>query len=256
MFATISSSGRIRRSISTRGRAVTNDWRISMARVIVGYRATIVVAINDRCTISYCARRPIIQSIVATDRAINRDVRRPMVRLIVAFCDRSCDQSCHPTCDQSYEHWWHPIERTISRGLQRSIARSIVASCDRSLQPTTDRTINRGNRGTQRPITRSIAASWDRPYDQSCDYRSATIHNWWCHHVQLVVRSRKTYLRPLTIWNRRLEVLNMTIDLVTTHFALAITNDLCDQSYVLSRTCPRFQHFSVQVGRNLVVSPV
>ena len=40
MFATISSSGRTLRSISTRGRAITNDWRISMARNIVGNRAT------------------------------------------------------------------------------------------------------------------------------------------------------------------------------------------------------------------------
>ena len=39
MFATISSSGRIPPSISTRGRAITNDWRILMARAIVGNRA-------------------------------------------------------------------------------------------------------------------------------------------------------------------------------------------------------------------------
>ena len=47
--------------------------------------------------------------------------------------------------------------------------------------------------------------------------------------------------------NSRLEVLNMTIDLVTTDFVLAIIHDLCDQSYDLFRS---------QVGRNLVVSPV
>ena len=39
-FATISNSGRIPRSISTRGPAITNDWRISMARAIAGNRAT------------------------------------------------------------------------------------------------------------------------------------------------------------------------------------------------------------------------
>ena len=32
--------GRIPRSISARGRAITNDWRISMVRAIVGSRAT------------------------------------------------------------------------------------------------------------------------------------------------------------------------------------------------------------------------
>ena len=40
MFATISSSGGIPRSISTCGRAFKNDWRISMARAILGNRAT------------------------------------------------------------------------------------------------------------------------------------------------------------------------------------------------------------------------
>ena len=218
----------------------------------------LVVAINDRCTISYCARQPIVRSIVATDRTINRDGLQPMVRSIVASCDRSYEQSWHPACDRSYEHSWHPvIERTINRGIRRpinrgvqqSIARSIVASCDRSLRPTTDRTINRGNRGTNRPIVRSIVASCDRSYDQSCEYRSAIIHTWWYHHARLVVRPRKTYLQPLTIWNRRLDVLNLTIDLVTTDFALAITHELCDQSYVLSTTCQRFQIFSV-AGRS------
>ena len=34
------SSGRIPRSISTRGRAITNDWRISMAIAIVGNLVT------------------------------------------------------------------------------------------------------------------------------------------------------------------------------------------------------------------------
>ena len=124
---------------------------------------------------------------------------------------------------------------------QLLIARSIVASCDRSLRATTDRTISRGNRCTKRPIVRSIVASCDRSYDQSCDYRSAIIHNWRCHHARLVVRSRKTYLRPLTILNLRFEVLNMTINLVTTDFALAITHDICEQSYVLTTTFPRFQ---------------
>ena len=44
--------------------------------------------------------------------------------------------------------------------------------------------------------------------------------NWCCEHAQPVVRSRKTYIRPLTSWNRRLEVLNMTNYLAATDFAL------------------------------------
>ena len=70
-------------------------------------------------------------------------------------------------------------------------------------------------------------------------------------------------VRPLTIWNRRLQVLNMTIDLVGTDLPLALTPDLrdqsydlCDQSYVFSMICPRFQHLSIAgIGRNLVVGP-
>ena len=41
-------------------------------------------------------------------------------------------------------------------------------------------------------------------------------------------------VRPLTIWNSRLQVLNMTIDLDATDLPFAITHDLCDQSYALS----------------------
>ena len=161
-----------------------------------------------------------------------------MVRSIVASCDRSYKHLWHPVCDRSYYHSWHPMtERTINRGVQRSIARSIVALCDRSLRPTTDRAIHHDNRGTKRPIVRSIVASCERSYDQYCNYLSAIIHNWSCHHA----RSRKTYLRRLTIWNRRLQVFNMTIDLVASDLPFAITHDLCDQSYVLSTICLRFQ---------------
>ena len=68
-------------------------------------------------------------------------------------------------------------------------------------------------------------------------------------------------VRPLTIWNSRFQVLNMTI--VATDLPLAITHDLCHQSYDLchqsydrSTIGPSFQHFRSQVGCNLVVSPV
>ena len=169
MFAAISRSGRLPRSICTRGREITNDWRRSMARSTVG---NLVTSGSDQ--------RPIVRSVIAPD-------------------DRSYDQS------------WGP---------------------------TIDRMINRCN---LRPIVRSIMAPDDRSYDRSqdsCDCRSAIIDNWWCHHARLVVRSRKTYLRPLSIWNRRLEVLNTTIDLAATEFALAITHDLCDQSCVLFTICP------------------
>ena len=103
-----------------------------------------------------------------------------------------------------------------------------MASCGRannqSWHPKTDGTINRG---VQRSIALSIVASCDQAYDQS-----------W-HR---------------TIWNRRLEVLNMTIDLATTDFALAIAHDLRDQLYVLSTICPRFQHFSVAGSSRITIA--
>ena len=129
IFATISSSGRIPRSTYMRRRAITNDWRISMARAIVGNRATIggsdhrpIVTAGDRCN----------------DQQ-DRCIQRPIVRALVACCDRAYDKS-----------WNQKTDGTIIRGLQRSIARSLVASCDRSydqpLRPRTDRTINRDDK--------------------------------------------------------------------------------------------------------------
>ena len=63
-------------------------------------------------------------------------------------------------------------------------------------------------------------------------------------------------VRPLTIWNSRFQFLNMTIDLVATDLPLAITHDLCDQSYDIcdqsndrSTIGPPFQHFSI-AGRS------
>ena len=112
MFATISSSGRIPRSISTRGRAHTNDWRISMKES--SYEIVrLVVAINDRCTINIDDRLRMV-------RSIDCCFLRPFVRAIVASGDRS------------YEHSWHPVtESTINRGTRRPMVRSIVWSNDR-----------------------------------------------------------------------------------------------------------------------------
>ena len=56
-------------------------------------------------------------------------------------------------------------------------------------------------------------------------------------------------VRPLTIWNSRFKVLNMTIDLVVTDLPLAITHDLCHQSYDRSTIGQSFQHFSI-AGRS------
>ena len=148
----------------------------------------LVVAIKDRCTISYCARRPIVQSIVVTDRTSNRAGRRPMVGSIVASCDRS------------YEHLWHLVAEctiscgtrrsivdqslgaTIKRTINRSIVRPIVATYDRSYDQswhqTTDRTINRS---IVRPIVRSIVRLPIRDHPQD---GGVTMHDWWYDHVR------------------------------------------------------------------------
>ena len=57
------------------------------------------------------------------------------------------------------------------------------------------------------------------------------------------------------IWKRRIDFLNMTIDLVTTDFALAITDDLCDQSYIFLRFPHDSNIFRSHVGCKLVVVP-
>ena len=84
---------------------------VAVSRTIGDYRwqnpsqeiVRLVASINDRCPISYCARQPIVRSIVASD-------------------DRSYDQSLQPAT----------TDRTRNRGTRRPIVQSIVGSNDRS----------------------------------------------------------------------------------------------------------------------------
>ena len=104
-----------------------------------------------------------------------------------------------------------------------------MASCDRAYDQSygamIDRTIIRS---IARPIVRSIVTTYDRSYDQS-----------W-HQ---------------TIYNRRLEVLNMTTTLLRLilHWRSPTTSATSRMFFL------RFAHdsnmFRSQVGRNLVVSP-
>ena len=165
MFATISSSCSIQRSISTRGRAITNDWRISMARAILGNRAT-----------SGCDQRPMYDQLLhpttdlrisrddrsydqswrpATDGTINRCILRPIV-----------EQSWHPACHRSYDH-----------------LASYGRAYDLSWGATIDRTINRS-------VVRPIVATYDRSYDQSWQSWHQTIDRTLnCSIVRAIVRS-------------------------------------------------------------------
>lgn len=103
MFATISICDRIQRLLlrlvvghrtigGTRARAITNDWRRSIARSIVGNRAT-----------SGGDQRPIVPPIVrscnqsgkvVTDRTTVHEVVRQVVPPIVRSQDQLHDQSC------------------------------------------------------------------------------------------------------------------------------------------------------------------
>ena len=132
-------------------------------------------------------------------------------------------------------------------GTVRSIARSIVASCDRSydesLLPTTDRAIIRGN------IRFGIAGYkfWTWPSTLLrliCPLRSPTTSATSRTSFLRFIYDSKLFWSPLRrnlvvspVWL----VLNMTYDLVATDLPLAITHDHCDQSYVLSTICLRFQ---------------
>ena len=98
----------------------------------------------------------------------------------------------------------------------------VVRLCDHSEQVVSSCTTNvmsydgwnHQSSGIARPIVRLC-------HPRSSTTGGATIHDWW-------FRSRKTYLGPHTIWNRRLEGLNMLIDLAATDFAMAIIHVLFD----------------------------
>ena len=219
-------------------RDITNDWRISMAISIAGNRAT---SGSDQQLMYYQSWWP------ATDGTINRSLHpAPIVRAIVAYCDGAYDQSWYPNTDGK-----------INRGMQRSIARSIERSIVAS---TTDHTIIRC-------YLRLIVRSFVVPNDLASQVtRFEHDHRPCCHwfatwdHPRFVYDSKLFWsqLRRNHIWSASFSILvvspvwlglNMTYDLAATVFALAITHDLCDQSYVLSTIWSRFQHFSV-AGRS------
>ena len=128
------------------------------------------------------------------------------MRLVVAINDRCTINS------DGRRRMVRSIDRCFLRPILRTLSAPGDRAYDQSWHPKHDGMINHGggamidsaiNRSIVRPIVRPIFATYDRSYDQR-------FHE--------------------TIWNRRLEVLNMSIDLATTDSALAITHDLCDQS--------------------------
>ena len=92
-----------------------------------------------------------------------------------------------------------------------------------------------------RPPVRSIIA-------QVVVLPNVMSYDGWHHQSsQLVVRPRKTYLRPLTIWKPSLKVLKITIDLAVSDITIAITHDFCYQSCVRFYDFPTIPSFSVSV---------
>ena len=138
----------------------------------------------------------------------------------IAYCDRSVFL---PGGRSSYD-WSYAWSRDQQR--LEKIVRLVVAindrSYDRSWPPTIDRMINSVGRRMGSDLNpRNISTLYsvsEQPIGGNTGRKVAR------PVARLIVR-------PLTIWNIRFQVLNMTIDLVATDLPLAITHDLCHQSY-------------------------
>ena len=102
------------------------------------------------------------------------------------------------------------------------IARLVVVindrSYDRSWPPTIDRMINSVGRRMGSDLNPRNISTF---YSVSEQPIGGTTGRKVARPVARLI------VRPLTIWNSRFQVLNMTIDLVATDLPLAITHDLC-----------------------------
>ena len=162
----------------------------------------------------------------------------------IASRDRILRSVFLPGGRSSYD-WSYACSRDQQR--LEKIVRLVVAinnrSYDRSWPPTIDRMINNVGRRMRSDLNpRNISTFYsvsEQPIGGTTDHKVAR------PGARLIVR-------PLTIWNSRFQVLNMTIDLVATDLPLSITHDhchqsydLCHQSYDRSTIGPSFQQFSI-----------
>ena len=203
--------------------------------------------------------RPIVRSIVATyDRSYDQSWHQTIwnrrlsnshtgsydlliVRLVAIW--RTCDRSkMFATISRSRIRRWaflaggrssYDSSYAWSRDQQRleKIVRIVVAindrSYDQSWPPAIDRTINHE---IMRPIASGVIWGVTRT-QETRNVSEQPIGGTTGRKVARPVA--RLIARPLMIWNRRFQVLNMTIDLVATNLPLAINHDLCDQSYDL-----------------------
>ena len=166
----------------------------------------------------------------------------------IASSDRILRSVFLPRGRSSYD-WSYVWSRDQQR--LENIVRLVVAindrSYDRSWPPTIDRMINSVGRRMGSDLNPRNISTFYSVSEQSI---GGTTGRKVARPVARLI------VRPLTIWNSRFQVLNMTIDLVATDLPLAITHDLCHQSYDLchqsydrSTIGPSFQHISI-AGRS------
>ena len=143
------------------------------------------------------------------------------------------------------------LERVARSGSGRDSVRGLVGAMDAELsRPDWLATVQSGRKQVQSRVCTPSFRNISTFYSVSEQPIGGTTGRTVARPVARLI------VRPLTIWNSRFQFLNMTIDLVATDLPLAITHDLCDQSYDLcdqsydrSTIGPPFQHLSI-AGRS------
>ena len=174
--------------------------------------------------------------------AIWRTCDRSAMFATIASSDRILRSVFLPGGRSSYD-WSYAWSRDQHR-LEKIVRLVVVIndrSNDRSWPPTIDRIINSVGRRMGSDLNPRNISTFYHVSEQSI---GGTTGRKVARPVARLI------VRPLTIWNSRFQVLNMTIDLVATDSPLAITHDLCHQSYDLchqsydrSTIGLSFQHF-------------
>ena len=167
----------------------------------------------------------------------------------IASSDRILRSVFLPGGRSSYD-WSYAWSRDQQR--LEKIVRLVVAindrSYDRSWPPTIDRIINSVGRRMGSDLNPRNISTF---YSASEQPIGGTTGRMVARPVARLI------VRPLTIWNSRFQVLNMTIDLVAITHDIATSRTTCATSRtIVLRLAHHYNIFRSQVGRNLVVSPV
>ena len=146
--------------------------------------------------------------------AIWRTCDRSAMFATIASSDRILRSVFLPGGRSSYD-WSYAWSRDQDR--LEKIVRLVVVINDRSWPPTIDRMINSVGRRMGSDLNPRNISTFYSVSEQPIG--GTTVRKVARPVARLIVR-------PLTIWNSRFQVLNMTIDLVATDLPLAITHDL------------------------------